>query len=45
VPLQTPADLPVPASGILATHFVVARDIENTARFYSEVLGGEYRAT
>ena len=35
------SDLPVPASGILATHFVVARDIENTVRFYSEVLGGE----
>jgi catechol 2,3-dioxygenase-like lactoylglutathione lyase family enzyme len=35
------SDLPVPTSGILATHFVVARDIETTARFYSEVLGGE----
>jgi catechol 2,3-dioxygenase-like lactoylglutathione lyase family enzyme len=35
------SDLPVPTSGILATHFVVARDVEATARFYSEVLGGE----
>ena len=35
------SDLPVPATGILATHFVVARNIETTARFYSEVLGGE----
>jgi hypothetical protein len=36
-----PSDLPVPTSAILATHFVVARDVETTARFYSEVLGGE----
>jgi predicted enzyme related to lactoylglutathione lyase len=35
------SDLPVPTSGVLATHFVVARDVETTARFYSEVLGGE----
>jgi catechol 2,3-dioxygenase-like lactoylglutathione lyase family enzyme len=35
------SDLPVPGTGIAATHFVVARDIEATARFYSEVLGGE----
>jgi catechol 2,3-dioxygenase-like lactoylglutathione lyase family enzyme len=34
------ADLPVPTTGI-ATHFVVAGDIETTVRFYSEVLGGE----
>jgi catechol 2,3-dioxygenase-like lactoylglutathione lyase family enzyme len=40
VPMQR-SDLPVPTSGILATHFVVARDIDTTARFYSEVLGGE----
>jgi catechol 2,3-dioxygenase-like lactoylglutathione lyase family enzyme len=35
------SDLPLPTTGIQATHFVVARDIETTARFYSEVLGGE----
>ena len=35
------SDLPVPTTGILATHFVVAQDIETTARFYSDVLGGE----
>ncbi len=35
------SDLPVPTTGILATHFVVASDIETTARFYSDVLGGE----
>src|SRR5262249_3791800 len=35
------SDLPVPTAGILATHCVVAQDIEATAGFYSEVLGGE----
>jgi catechol 2,3-dioxygenase-like lactoylglutathione lyase family enzyme len=35
------SDLPVPTTGVLATHFVVAADVETTARFYSEVLGGE----
>ena len=35
------SDLPVPTTGVLATHFVVARDIEATTRFYSDVLGGE----
>jgi catechol 2,3-dioxygenase-like lactoylglutathione lyase family enzyme len=35
------SDLPVPTTGILATHFVVARDVEATAQFYSDVLGGE----
>ena len=35
------SDLPVPSTGIAATHFVVADDIETTARFYSEVPGGE----
>lgn len=36
-----PSDLPVPRTGILATHFVVAKDIETTTRFYGDVLGGE----
>jgi catechol 2,3-dioxygenase-like lactoylglutathione lyase family enzyme len=35
------SDLPVPTTGVLATHFVVARDLETTTRFYSDVLGGE----
>src|ERR671918_2145818 len=35
------ADLPVPTTGIAATHFAVAGDIDTTVRFYSEVLGGE----
>ena len=35
------SDLPLPETGILATHFVVAGDVEATTRFYSEVLGGE----
>ena len=35
------SDLPVPTTGVLATHFVVARDLEATTRFYSDVLGGE----
>ncbi len=36
-----PEDLPVPSEGIITTHFLVAADMEETARFYSEVLGGE----
>ena len=35
------SDLPIPTTGIVATHFVVARDVETTAHFYSEVLGGQ----
>ena len=35
------AELPVPAEGILLTHFIVADDVERSRRFYSEVLGGE----
>ncbi|SCG42174.1 VOC family protein [Micromonospora inositola] len=33
-------DLPVPAEGILLTHFVVAADVARSAAFYSDVLGG-----
>ncbi|NNL28895.1 MAG: VOC family protein [Acidimicrobiia bacterium] len=33
--------MPIPTEGIIVTHFVVAADISETARFYSEVLGGE----
>ena len=32
---------PAPAEGILLTYFIVARDIERSRRFYTEVLGGE----
>jgi len=35
------AELPVPAEGIVLTHFVVSDDVERSRRFYSEVLGGE----
>jgi catechol 2,3-dioxygenase-like lactoylglutathione lyase family enzyme len=33
--------LPVPAEGILLTHFIVSEDVERSRRFYTEVLGGE----
>lgn len=33
--------MPIPTEGIIVTQFVVADDIGETARFYSEVLGGE----
>ena len=32
---------PIPSSGILLTHFVVAEDVERSRAFYSDVLGGE----
>jgi catechol 2,3-dioxygenase-like lactoylglutathione lyase family enzyme len=35
------AKLPVPAEGILLTHFIVSDDVERSRRFYTEVLGGE----
>ena len=34
-------DLPIPDTGIVLTHFVVSDDVARSARFYSEVLGGE----
>ena len=34
-------DLPLPEEGMVATHFVVASDIDATVAFYSDVLGGE----
>ena len=34
-------DRPVPAEGILLTHFIVSDDVERSRRFYTEVLGGE----
>jgi len=35
------ARFPAPAAGIEVTHFIVARDVERSRRFYVEVLGGE----
>jgi catechol 2,3-dioxygenase-like lactoylglutathione lyase family enzyme len=35
------SDLPVPAEGFVTTHFLVAADVERTAGFYADVLGGE----
>jgi catechol 2,3-dioxygenase-like lactoylglutathione lyase family enzyme len=34
-------EFPKPAGGIVLTHFVVSADVERSARFYTEVLGGE----
>jgi catechol 2,3-dioxygenase-like lactoylglutathione lyase family enzyme len=34
-------DFPAPAKGFLVTHFLVVEDVERSARFYTEVLGGE----
>jgi hypothetical protein len=33
--------LPVPAEGIVLTHFIVSDDVARSRRFYTEVLGGE----
>jgi catechol 2,3-dioxygenase-like lactoylglutathione lyase family enzyme len=33
--------LPVPAEGLLLSHFIVSDDVERSRRFYTEVLGGE----
>jgi catechol 2,3-dioxygenase-like lactoylglutathione lyase family enzyme len=35
------AERPLPAEGILLTHFVVSADVERSVRFYTDVLGGE----
>ena len=35
------AGLPAVSDGIALTHFIVAADIERTACFYSDTLGGE----
>jgi predicted enzyme related to lactoylglutathione lyase len=39
------AEMPVPTEGILLTHFVVSEDVERSAAFYAEVLGGERAMT
>jgi catechol 2,3-dioxygenase-like lactoylglutathione lyase family enzyme len=33
--------LPIPAEGIVLTHFIVSDDVERSRHFYTEVLGGE----
>jgi catechol 2,3-dioxygenase-like lactoylglutathione lyase family enzyme len=35
------AGLPAPVEGIALSHFIVARDVERSRRFYADVLGGE----
>jgi catechol 2,3-dioxygenase-like lactoylglutathione lyase family enzyme len=35
------AELPVPTEGFVLTHFIVAEDVGRSARFYTDVLGGE----
>ena len=35
------AEFPVPAEGIVLTHFIVSNDVERSQRFYTDVLGGE----
>ncbi|CAN5323940.1 VOC family protein [soil metagenome] len=35
------AEFPAPSEGIVLTHFIVSADVDRSARFYSEVLGGE----
>jgi len=35
------AEPPIPAEGIVLTHFIVSDDVERSRRFYTEVLGGE----
>jgi catechol 2,3-dioxygenase-like lactoylglutathione lyase family enzyme len=35
------AEFPAPKKGIVLTHFIVADDVERSARFYTDILGGE----
>ena len=34
------ARFPLPAEGILVAHFIVSEDVDRSARFYTDVLGG-----
>ena len=34
------ANFPLPAEGILVTHFIVSDDVDRSRRFYTDVLGG-----
>jgi len=33
--------LPLPREGFVLTHFITSRDVERSAAFYEDVLGGE----
>jgi catechol 2,3-dioxygenase-like lactoylglutathione lyase family enzyme len=35
------AEFPAPKEGIALTHFIVARNVDRSRRFYTEILGGE----
>jgi catechol 2,3-dioxygenase-like lactoylglutathione lyase family enzyme len=35
------AERPIPAEGILLTHFIVSDDVDRSRAFYTDVLGGE----
>jgi len=35
------ANFPAPQEGFVLTHFIVSDDVKRSARFYTEVLGGE----
>ncbi len=35
------AEFPAPTEGFVLTHFIVVEDVERSARFYTDVLGGE----
>jgi catechol 2,3-dioxygenase-like lactoylglutathione lyase family enzyme len=35
------AEFPRPTEGIVLTHFIVTADVEQSRRFYADVLGGE----
>jgi catechol 2,3-dioxygenase-like lactoylglutathione lyase family enzyme len=35
------ADFPAPSEGIALTHFIVSGDVQRSAAFYTDVLGGE----
>ena len=35
------AEFPAPTEGIAITHFIVAKDVDRSRRFYTDVLGGE----
>ncbi|MEV1010816.1 VOC family protein [Streptomyces sp. NPDC049881] len=39
--MERRADWPVPAEGLVLTHFLTVRDVAVSRRFYAEVLGGE----
>lgn len=36
-----PSDWPIPKEGLLITHLLIVRDVEQSRRFYSDVLGAK----